>query len=209
MDANEQVRGLHDRMPVIVDKKDYGTWLDLGPGKSPEIQELLKPYGGELVLEPVSTRVNSPVNDDARCLSKVRAYPNNHELLRFLCAAAFWCWDSCVGRKPSSWILMLSPVTGACRTICGRSFKIASPSIRIHTVSEVAGHGRRTAYAWKPSSSCFAPVANGRPWMRPCFAQVPQLMTASKNGSKRECFWNCGRGACWPTKNSKGSTGPG
>jgi putative SOS response-associated peptidase YedK len=52
---------LHDRMPVILDPADYSTWLDPGRGGL----ELLRPCP-EAWLEavPVSTRVNSPRNDD-------------------------------------------------------------------------------------------------------------------------------------------------
>jgi putative SOS response-associated peptidase YedK len=53
---------LHDRMPVILDPADYGAWLDPGRGGL----ELLRPCPEEwLEAVPVSTRVNSPHNDDA------------------------------------------------------------------------------------------------------------------------------------------------
>ncbi len=71
-DANDQVRSLHDRMPVILEKRNYGVWLDPAVAKSPHLQELLKPFVAELVLDPVSTWVNAPAHDDERCLEQMR-----------------------------------------------------------------------------------------------------------------------------------------
>jgi putative SOS response-associated peptidase YedK len=52
-EANQQVRELHDRMPVILAKKDYETWLNLG-ARAPRLLELLKPSSEEsLVLTPM------------------------------------------------------------------------------------------------------------------------------------------------------------
>jgi putative SOS response-associated peptidase YedK len=63
-DANELVRQIHDRMPVILDAGDYALWLD--PSAKPErLQPLLRPaVASALVAVPVSSRVNSPKNDD-------------------------------------------------------------------------------------------------------------------------------------------------
>jgi putative SOS response-associated peptidase YedK len=60
-EPNALMAELHDRMPVILDPADYGTWLDPGRGGL----ELSRPCP-EAWLEPVpvSTRVNSPRNDD-------------------------------------------------------------------------------------------------------------------------------------------------
>jgi putative SOS response-associated peptidase YedK len=67
--ANELVRPVHERMPVILPPESYGAWLD------PEVQDrerllpLLRPYPTEgMVAGPVSTRVNSPRNDDPGCI---------------------------------------------------------------------------------------------------------------------------------------------
>jgi putative SOS response-associated peptidase YedK len=56
---------IHDRMPVIVEPKDFATWLspDTDPAKA---MALLKPAPDDLLLlTPVSARVNSADNDDA------------------------------------------------------------------------------------------------------------------------------------------------
>jgi putative SOS response-associated peptidase YedK len=48
-------------MPVIIDPADYDAWLDPARGGA----ELLRPCPEEwLEAVPVSTRVNSPGNDD-------------------------------------------------------------------------------------------------------------------------------------------------
>lgn len=64
-DANDLVRPLHDRMPVILPASAYSSWLD--PATKPEIaKSLLVPYPEqEMVIRPVSHRVNSPKFDDA------------------------------------------------------------------------------------------------------------------------------------------------
>ena len=57
---------LHDRMPVILDPADYDHWLD---PSLPGSEELLRPCPAEwLEAVPVSTRVNSPANDDESIL---------------------------------------------------------------------------------------------------------------------------------------------
>lgn len=60
---NELVAPIHDRMPVILEPAAFDAWLV--PEASPIAQALLQPYPAErLRARPVSTRVNSPKNDD-------------------------------------------------------------------------------------------------------------------------------------------------
>lgn len=67
-DANELLRPLHDRMPVIVAPSDYDAWLDVGRFDRRGLEALLRPYPSEgMVAYPVSRRVNSPANDDPLC----------------------------------------------------------------------------------------------------------------------------------------------
>lgn len=62
-DANAQVAPLHDRMPVLLDRADYERWLD--PAARPaDLSSLLRPWRGELLVQPVSTRINDVENDD-------------------------------------------------------------------------------------------------------------------------------------------------
>ena len=70
-DANEDVSGIHDRMPVVVAKRDRGLWLsrssDLG-----EVSRLLgPPPPGTFVDRPVSARVNRPSEDDGGLIASV------------------------------------------------------------------------------------------------------------------------------------------
>jgi len=67
---NMMMQEIHDRMPVIVDPKDYGLWLDTSVQDPAPLLPLLRPFQGDLlVAEPVGTRVNSPANDDAACIA--------------------------------------------------------------------------------------------------------------------------------------------
>jgi putative SOS response-associated peptidase YedK len=70
--ANAVTRMAHDRMPVILDASDFDLWLDPGMKNVEEASELLKPYDpGVMRFYPVSSRVNSVVNDDAECSQRV------------------------------------------------------------------------------------------------------------------------------------------
>lgn len=66
---NELVRVLHNRMPVIVQPQDYGLWLDPEMQDVERLQPLLQPYSPEeMEAYAVSRYVNSPDNDDPRCI---------------------------------------------------------------------------------------------------------------------------------------------
>jgi putative SOS response-associated peptidase YedK len=68
-EANATVRPVHDRMPVILAAADYARWLDPAAQKPEALQPLLRPYPAEeMTAYPVSTRVNAPRNDDAKCI---------------------------------------------------------------------------------------------------------------------------------------------
>ena len=67
-DANELVANLHDRMPVIIAAADRERWLD----PKQEVDELLRPYPAALMtMWPVSTKVNSPKNDDRELIEPI------------------------------------------------------------------------------------------------------------------------------------------
>ncbi len=62
--ANSEMAAVHDRMPVILDKKDYERWLDCRSGKADFILDLLKPAAdGTLDIVKVSPRLNNPRNE--------------------------------------------------------------------------------------------------------------------------------------------------
>jgi putative SOS response-associated peptidase YedK len=61
---------IHDRMPVILQSKDYAHWLDPTPLFPVDLNSLLIPYpAAEMVANPISTLVNSPANDRPEILS--------------------------------------------------------------------------------------------------------------------------------------------
>ena len=68
-EPNELMSTLHNRMPVILDQKDYDQWLDPAP-QSPEILlPLIKPFPADkMSAYPVSTLVNKPSNDRPECI---------------------------------------------------------------------------------------------------------------------------------------------
>ena len=53
-EANDVMKPVHDRMPVILDPENYDAWLQEGN------KTLLQPYSGETIVYPVSTAVNNP-----------------------------------------------------------------------------------------------------------------------------------------------------
>lgn len=66
---NELMKGIHDRMPVILEEKDYEQWLDRGYKETDQLKKLLKPCPAEgMTAYPVSRLVNSPANDVPECL---------------------------------------------------------------------------------------------------------------------------------------------
>jgi putative SOS response-associated peptidase YedK len=69
---NELMASIHNRMPVILQSKDYEEWLDAAPRSSDSLKHLIKGYPAELMqAHPVSTLVNSPANDRAECVEPV------------------------------------------------------------------------------------------------------------------------------------------
>ena len=66
--ANDLVRDIHDRMPVILSPDAYDLWLDPGFVKRDGILELLQPCPAASMKKfAVSSRVNDVSNDDAEC----------------------------------------------------------------------------------------------------------------------------------------------
>lgn len=69
-EPNETIAKLHERMPVILDKKEWKTWL----GKSSDLKTLnalMKPSSDKIIrIDEVSDLVNSIKNDSPQCLDK-------------------------------------------------------------------------------------------------------------------------------------------
>jgi putative SOS response-associated peptidase YedK len=65
---NKLMATIHDRMPVILSPEDFERWLDPGVTDPAEVQDLLRPYAGEMQAYPVSSAVNSPRNNSPELL---------------------------------------------------------------------------------------------------------------------------------------------
>jgi putative SOS response-associated peptidase YedK len=79
---NALVSTIHDRMPVIVRPEHYALWLDPRHEDFSELTPVLEPYPAErMVAVPVSTRVNSPKNNDAACIESVAEGPEREQRL--------------------------------------------------------------------------------------------------------------------------------
>jgi putative SOS response-associated peptidase YedK len=71
-EANEVVRPLHERMPVIVKPDDFARWLDTQSQVPERVQPLLRSYpAGEMTAYPVSPVVNNPRNDSPKCVEAI------------------------------------------------------------------------------------------------------------------------------------------
>jgi putative SOS response-associated peptidase YedK len=67
-DANPLVAEIHDRMPVILAPSDYLRWI----GEEPDPRSLMRQFPADLMrMWPISTRVNTPENDDASIIEPI------------------------------------------------------------------------------------------------------------------------------------------
>jgi putative SOS response-associated peptidase YedK len=79
--ANKVLEPIHDRMPVILDDADRGTWI--APNTDPaRLHALLRPApDGRLTAYTISARVNRVANDDAAIFEPApAASPANRQL---------------------------------------------------------------------------------------------------------------------------------
>ncbi len=66
--ANDLIRPLHVRMPVILAPGNYDLWLDPSIRDDEQLQPLLRPSPVNVMMAyPVSSRVNNPKNDSSEC----------------------------------------------------------------------------------------------------------------------------------------------
>lgn len=71
-EANELVRPIHERMPVIIAPDNYGQWLDPTTKQATPLQELLQPYASDaLEAYLVSRAVNNARNESPECIAPV------------------------------------------------------------------------------------------------------------------------------------------
>lgn len=67
--ANDLLRPLHERMPVIVAPESYARWLDAADG---DVADLFTPYPAHaMTWYPVSARVNTVRNDDPSLIARL------------------------------------------------------------------------------------------------------------------------------------------
>ncbi len=72
MPANDVMKPIHERMPVILEEKNEDAWLDPAVWDPKVLRPLLTPYPSELIdFYPVSTVVNSAQHDDESCIAPV------------------------------------------------------------------------------------------------------------------------------------------
>lgn len=68
-DANELMRPLHDRMPVILDPGSFEKWLDPNQHEPEPLQALLRPFPGDKMKAfAISTYVNNVRNQGPACI---------------------------------------------------------------------------------------------------------------------------------------------
>ena len=68
-EANALVAQIHGRMPVIIAPEHYGSWLARDESDLPRLLSLLRPAEArDMQAVPVDKHVNSPTNDDPRCV---------------------------------------------------------------------------------------------------------------------------------------------
>lgn len=73
-EANEVLKPVHDRMPVILKSDFYEQWLDPKEKNTDRLQKLLAPYPpAEMATHAVSRAVNIATNDSAELITPVNS----------------------------------------------------------------------------------------------------------------------------------------
>ena len=71
-EANDLLRPIHERMPVILSRDDEDFWLDVGESDPTALADVLKPYPADAMeAYEVSSLVNSYVNDRPEVIEPV------------------------------------------------------------------------------------------------------------------------------------------
>ncbi|CAK3750409.1 Hypothetical predicted protein [Lecanosticta acicola] len=85
-DSNQQLKFLHDRMPVIMEpgSDEMKAWLDpANVGWSKELQNILKPYQGELECYPVDKAVGKVGNNSPSFVVPIDSKENKKNIANF------------------------------------------------------------------------------------------------------------------------------
>lgn len=81
-EPNELVRGIHDRMPVILPREAYAAWLQHDEVKPENVVDLLAPYPAhEMEAYEVTRAVNNARHDSPVCIEPAPDMPQQRELL--------------------------------------------------------------------------------------------------------------------------------
>ena len=79
--ANDIMRPIHERMPVILNPEDYDIWLDPANINTSSLEQFLKPFPSDMMKQyPVDAYVNNPQNDDPKCIEplEISNLPRRH-----------------------------------------------------------------------------------------------------------------------------------
>ncbi|HEX9962022.1 MAG TPA: SOS response-associated peptidase [Pyrinomonadaceae bacterium] len=73
-EANDVLKPVHDRMPVILKSQNYDEWLDPKENNTERLQKLLAPYpAGKMSSHAVGTSVNIPDMDSAELIEPLNS----------------------------------------------------------------------------------------------------------------------------------------
>ena len=83
-EANDLMRPIHERMPVIIPRAHQDQWLDPSVADREQLLDMLKPYpAAEMEAYPVSKRVNSPSHNSPDCIKRLtlvdKSQPRTYE----------------------------------------------------------------------------------------------------------------------------------
>ena len=72
-EANELMRPVHERMPLILPERHWQAWLDRDAQDSAALVPLLQPHPADAMRAyPVGPLVSNPRNDVPECLAPMR-----------------------------------------------------------------------------------------------------------------------------------------
>lgn len=81
-EPNALMQNIHNRMPVILPANLFDDWLSQEEKRPDELAPMLKPYPADLMkAHPVSSLVNSPANDNERCIQRAE-FPKQDTLFQ-------------------------------------------------------------------------------------------------------------------------------
>jgi putative SOS response-associated peptidase YedK len=72
-ESNDDLKTIHDRMPVIINRKDYALWLESENIDRKEFRSMFPSDNTpDLEISPVGSRVNKPGYDAPGCMEPLR-----------------------------------------------------------------------------------------------------------------------------------------